>query len=126
MSEIISVLDTDAASRQRTRRIRRVVAVTVVGATLGVTGALAVASARSASDDPPAPGGCRATQSDLETAAEAARRLELQAPWVFQRSPRPADEWDLRLAAEWAYRLSILSPEDCRHDARTVGGSSRP
>jgi hypothetical protein len=37
--------------------------------------------------------------------------LQAQRPELFEQSPRPADYDDLRLAAEWSYRLSYLDPD---------------
>ena len=39
--------------------------------------------------------------------------LEAQRPDLFEQSPRRADYADLRLAAEWARRMSALRPDDC-------------
>jgi hypothetical protein len=90
----------------RLTRTRRLVAV-LAGSALGITGAVAVASAQ---DNAPAPA-CRPAESDLLRAAEAARMLEAQRPDLFASSPRPAGYDDLRLAAEWARRLDVLDPE---------------
>ena len=92
---------------KRTNRIGRIVAIAVAGATLGVTGTFAVTSAQ----DAPASLTCRPTAADLQRAAEAARMLQAQRPELFEQSPRPADYDDLRLAAEWAYRLDHLNPD---------------
>lgn len=92
----------------RSKGRRRVAAIVVAGAALGVTGAFAVATAQ----DDPAPAGCEATAFDLRTAADAVRRLEAQRPELFEQSPRPAGYDDLRLAAEWAYRMSVLHPTE--------------
>jgi hypothetical protein len=94
---------------KRSRRIGRIAAIAVVGATLGVTGAFAVTSAQDAPASPTT--ACRASAADLQRAAEAARMLQSQRPELFEQSPRPADYDDLRLAAEWAYRLDHLDPE---------------
>ncbi len=86
-------------------RTRRLVAV-AAGVALGITGAFAAGSAqpeRTAT-------ACPATEADLLRAADAARILEAQRPDLFAQSPRPADHDDLRLAAEWARRLSVLDP----------------
>ncbi|HEX5614740.1 MAG TPA: hypothetical protein VFZ83_06250 [Acidimicrobiia bacterium] len=93
---------------QRPRTIRRIVAVAVAGATLGVTGAVAVAVAQ---DDSTATEACGPTGSDLRLAADAARQLEAQAPELFEQSPRPAAHGDLRLAAEWSDRLAALDAD---------------
>ena len=93
----------------RPGKIQRVVAVVVAGATFGLTGALAVASAQ----DDATPRSCGPSEDDLMRAAVAARQLEAQHPELFEEGPR-ADYDDLRLAAEWARRLSILQPiEGC-------------
>jgi hypothetical protein len=90
------------------RTLRRAVAVAIAGATIGVTGAAAIAATTA-----PAPvDACRATESDLLRAAYAARQLEAERPEVFEMSPRPADYDDLRLAAEWARRLDSLDPQE--------------
>ena len=47
--------------------------------------------------------------ADLLRSADAARRLEIAEPELFERSPRPADYDDLRLAAEWASRMGCGS-----------------
>ena len=83
---------------------RRLVAV-AAGATLGITGAVAVAS----SQDGPGATTCPPTEADLLRAADAARILEAQRPDLFEQTPR-ADYDDLRLAAEWARRLTALDP----------------
>jgi hypothetical protein len=57
-------------------------------------------------------GTCRPTEADLLRAAYAARQLEAEHPELFEQSPRPAGYDDLRLAAEWARRLEVLSPQD--------------
>ena len=71
---------------------------------------LAGMASASAQDDP-APS-CGPTESDLLRAAQAARRLEAQRPDLFAQTDRPASYDDLRLAAEWARRLSYLHPID--------------
>jgi hypothetical protein len=88
------------------RTFRRVLAVAVAGATLGLTGAGAIA----AKDEPAAVQACRANEADLLRAADAARQLEAQRPDLFEQSPRARFE-DLRLAAEWARRLEALAPD---------------
>lgn len=90
----------------RSTKIRQMLAATVAGLTLGVTGAFAVAAAQEDS----APASCRPTETDLLRAAAAAQRLELEHPELFAESPRPADHDDLRLAAEWARRMASLDP----------------
>ena len=65
----------------------------------------------SAQDAPTSSSGCRASAADLQHAAEAARVLQAQRPELFEQSPRPASYRDLRLAAEWSYRLSYLDPD---------------
>jgi hypothetical protein len=92
---------------KRSSRIGRLAAIAVAGATLGVTGTFAVTSAQ----DAPASSTCRASAADLQRAADAARMLQAQRPELFEQSPRPADYDDLRLAAEWAYRLDHLDPD---------------
>ena len=88
----------------RNRPIRRALAVGVAGATLGALGALAVAEAR---DEAPATV-CGPTASDLLRAADGARRLEVERPELFG-GPTPRGSYDdLRLAAEWARRVSEL------------------
>jgi hypothetical protein len=94
-------------AKDRRMKVRQALAVAVAGMTLGVTGAFAVASAQ----DDPAPR-CGPTESDLLRAAQAARRLEAQRPDLFAQTDRPASYDDLRLAAEWARRLSYLHPID--------------
>ena len=94
--------------QDRSRRIRRAVAVGVVGATLGVTGAFAVAAEQAA----PVPRTCAPSEADLLRAATAARQLEAQRPELFGPSSPRAHYEDLRLAAEWARRMSILRPEE--------------
>ena len=86
-------------------RIRRAVAVAVAGATLGVTGAAALAATDGGA------GNCRPTESDLMRAAISARRLRADRPELFTAEPKPASYEDLRLAAEWARRLELLAPE---------------
>lgn len=98
----------NAPHSKRPGTARRVVAIAVAGATLGVTGAFAVAVAQ---DDSTSPETCSATAADLRLAADAARRLEAQRPDIFEQSPRPADHDDLRLAAEWTDRLAELDPD---------------
>jgi hypothetical protein len=93
---------------KRSNRIRRIAAVAVAGATLGVAGTFAVTSAQ---DAPTSSSSCRASAADLRHAAEAARVLQAQRPELFEQTPRPAGYADLRLAAEWSYRLSYLDPE---------------
>jgi hypothetical protein len=95
-------------SSQRPGRIRKALAVAVAGATLGVGGAFGAAAATDESRS----GGCRPTATDLRRAAASAQALEAQRPDVYARSPRPADYRDLRLAAEWAHRMSVLDPDD--------------
>jgi hypothetical protein len=90
---------------KRSNRIGRIAAIAVAGATLGVSGTFAVTSAQ---DAPASSTACRASAADLQRAAEAARMLQAQRPELFEQSPRPADYDDLRLAAEWSYRLSYL------------------
>ena len=94
-------------ANDRPTKIRQALVVAVAGLTLGVTGAVAVASAQ----DDPAPV-CGPTEADLLRAAEAARLLEAQRPDLFAQTERPADHDDLRLAAEWARRMSYLRPID--------------
>ena len=81
---------------------------------LNITGAFGVPSAQ---DAPATSSGCRASAADLQHAAEAARVLQAQRPELFEQSPRPASYQDLRLAAEWSYRLSYLDadsqPDHC-------------
>jgi hypothetical protein len=93
----------------RPNRIARIAAIAVAGATLGITGSFAATDAQ----DAPAPSAtaCRATAADLQRAAEAARMLQSQRPELFEQSPRPADYADMRLAAEWAYRVDHLDPD---------------
>ena len=86
-------------------RARRLVAV-AAGASLGFTGAFAMAGAQ----DDASTGSCRPTEADLLRAADAARHLEAQRPDLFAQSPHPAGYDDLRLAAEWARRLETLDP----------------
>ena len=85
---------------------RRLVAI-LAGAAIGVSGAVAVASAQS--DETIF--ACPPSEADLLRAAGAARVLEAQRPDLFAASPRPASYDDLRLAAEWARRLDALDPE---------------
>ena len=92
---------------QRSSRIGRIAAIAVAGATLGVTGTFAVTSAQ----DAPSSSACRATEADLLRAADAARMLQAQRPELFEQSGHPATYDDLRLAAEWAYRLSYVDPD---------------
>ena len=92
---------------KRMSRIGRIAAIALAGATLGVTGTFAVTSAQ----DAPSSSTCRPSAADHHRAAEAARMLQAQRPEVFEQSPRPADYDDLRLAAEWAYRLDHLDPD---------------
>jgi hypothetical protein len=92
----------------RPRTLRRALAVAVAGATLGVTGAAAVAAT---SEQAPV-AACRPSEADLLRAAYAARQLEAENPERFEVSPRPAGYDDLRLAAEWARRLDLLSPQE--------------
>jgi hypothetical protein len=87
-------------------RVRRTLAVVVAGAVLGVGGASALAT----EDRPATPStACAVTENDLLRAADAAGRLESAHPELFERSPRPADYDDLRLAAEWARRMGCGS-----------------
>ena len=97
----------DHLPRRRTRPLV-VIAVAVAGASLGVGGAFAAAAAQEDAQ----PRACRPTVVDLMRAADAARMLEAQRPELFERSPRPADYDDLRLAAEWAHRMSVLDPSE--------------
>jgi hypothetical protein len=97
-------------SKDRPRKVRRALAVAVAGATLGVSGAFAVAAAQ----EDATPTSCGPTASDLMRAAEAARQLEIERPELFGDDQQRANYDDLRLAAEWARRLSILRPiEGC-------------
>jgi len=82
-------------------KVRQTLAVIAAGVVLGVGGASALAAERRPE---PAPAACAVTENDLLRAAHAARRLEAERPDLFERSPRPADYDDLRLAAEWARR----------------------
>ena len=93
--------DQQHASQATRTRLRRTLAVVVAGAVLGVGGASALAAERRPESSPAA---CAVTENDLLRAAHAARRLEAERPDLFERSPRPADYADLRLAAEWARR----------------------
>jgi hypothetical protein len=90
---------------KRPSGVRRVVTIAVAGATLGVCGAFAVAQ------DDQNPIACAPTAADLRRAADAARLLEAQRPDLFEQSPRRADYDDLRLAAEWSSRMSVLDPD---------------
>jgi hypothetical protein len=107
-----SGIEEEPTMRRTTNRpshIRRALVVAVAGATLGVTGAFAVAEGN---DDPSIR--CGPTAGDLMRAADAARRLEAERPDLFAGNPRPADYEDLRLAADWARRSSSLRPiEGC-------------
>lgn len=92
----------------RNRPIGRALAVGVAGATFGVLGALAVAEAH---DEAPV-SVCGPTESDLLRAADAARRLEAERSELFHGSESRATHDDLRLAAEWARRMSHRRPVD--------------
>jgi hypothetical protein len=94
--------------KYRVSTVRRALAVAVAGATFGVGGAFAVATAQ----EDTTPRSCGPTASDLMRAAEAARQLEIERPDLFGDGQQIADYDDLRLAAEWARRLSILRPID--------------
>ena len=94
--------------QDRSRRIRRAVAIGIVGATVGVTGAFAVAAEQVA----PVPRTCAPAEADLLRAAYAARQLEAQHPELFGPSEPRAHYEDLRLAAEWARRMSFLRPTE--------------
>lgn len=89
------------------RRRTRLAAAAIAGTAIGIGGALAV----SAAPDDHTVEACPASEADLLRAANAARRLEATHPAAFDVSPRPADYHDLRLAAEWARRLAILTPD---------------
>ena len=52
---------------------------------------------------------CRASETDLLRAADAARQLEAERPELFEGGTRARFD-DLRLAAEWARRLESLVP----------------
>ena len=86
--------------------LRRALAVAVAAATLGVSGAAALAAV----DEPAAVESCRPNEMDLLRAADAARKLEAQRPELFDDGTRSRYS-DLRLAAEWARRLEVLTPE---------------
>ena len=89
----------------QTGRIRRVTLIVIAAASLGVTTAFAVAAAQDNDTQEPAPVvACAANEQDLLQAANAARVLEAQRPDLYENSPQPATEDDLRLAAEWASR----------------------
>ncbi len=97
-------------AKDRPTKFRRVLAVAVAGATLGVSGAFAVATAQ----EDAAPRSCPPAASDLMRAAAAARQLEMARPDLFGDDQPRADYDDLRLAAEWARRMSYLRPiEGC-------------
>jgi hypothetical protein len=98
----------NAEHQQRTGILRRAVVIALAGATLGVTGAVAVAVAQ---DDDPSVVACTASGADLRRAADAARQLESERPDLFRQSPRPAGHDDLRLAAEWSDRMAELDPD---------------
>ena len=96
-------------TKERPSKVRRAIAVAVAGATLGVMGAFTVAAAQG---EPTT--ACAPTEADLLRAAESARQLQIERPDLFEGSSRPADYYDLRLAAEWARRMEALHPvEGC-------------
>ncbi|MET0901723.1 MAG: hypothetical protein ABWZ52_00650 [Acidimicrobiales bacterium] len=89
------------------RTLRRVLAVAIAGATLGVTGAAVVGAT---SETPAAVEACRPNERDLLRAAYEARTLEARRPELFEGSPRSRYE-DLRRAAYEARKLEALRPE---------------
>jgi hypothetical protein len=107
-------------SSPRSRRflwVRRAVATAAVSA-VALT-AFGVTWQIRADDDAPAVVPQRATEADLQLAAEWARRMEIPAPELDGMPARPASYADLRLAAEWARRLEILSTASAQE---TSGG----
>ena len=99
-------LSSRSSPRSRLRRVRCAVATAALSA-VAVTAFGVTRQIRA--DDGPTVVPQRATEADLQFAAEWAREVEILAPELSRMSPRPASYTDLRLAAEWARRLEILS-----------------
>ena len=92
------------------KRIRRVLATTLAGVTLGVGGTYAVAAAQAE----PAPVACRPTAADLMRATGRGPHARSPAARSVRTVTAPRRAYaDLRLAAEWARRMSALRPDDC-------------
>jgi hypothetical protein len=96
-------------SSPRTRRSRRVRrAAAIVAGSAVVLATFGVTRQIRADDDAPAVVPKPATEADLLLAAEWARRMEILTPERYRTSPRPASYTDLRLAAEGARYLESV------------------
>ena len=101
------------------RTMRWALAVAMAGATLGLAGAGAMAS----TDGPASVPSCRANESDLLRAADAARQLEAKRPELFESSSRARFD-DLRVAAEWRAAWKRLLRGSCAEAAELSGSAA--